>query len=50
MPATLVPFWLETIYQDASLFQNDRIHPTEAGIGRLVEATLDEVRAALPED
>lgn len=46
----LVPFWLETIYRDASLFQNDRIHPTEDGIGRLVEATLDEVRAALPED
>lgn len=46
----LVPFWLESIYQDPGLFQNDRIHPTAAGIGRLVEATLDEVREALPED
>lgn len=45
----LVPFWLETIYQDASLFQSDRIHPTEQGIARLVEATLDEVQDALPE-
>ncbi len=46
----LVPFWLETIYQDASLFQSDRIHPTEEGITRLVTATVDEVREALPED
>ena len=46
----LVPFWLETIYQDASLFQSDRIHPTEQGIARLVTATIDEVREALPED
>lgn len=46
----LVPFWLETIYRDASLFQSDRIHPTEQGIARLVTATVDEVREALPED
>lgn len=46
--AALVPFWLESIYQDPSLFQSDRIHPTAPGIEALVAATLDDVRAALP--
>lgn len=46
--ATLIPFWLETIYRDPSLFQSDRIHPTADGIERLVAATLDEVEGALP--
>ena len=46
--AELIPFWLESIYRDPSLFQSDRIHPTEAGIDRLVEDTVDEVEAALP--
>ncbi len=45
----LVPFWLESIYQDPGLFQSDRIHPTEAGIERLVEATVANVREALPD-
>lgn len=46
----LIPFWLEDIYQDQSLFQNDRIHPTADGIEALVASTVDEVEAALPED
>ncbi len=46
----LIPFWLEDIYQDQSLFQNDRIHPTAEGIERLVASTLEDVQAALPED
>lgn len=46
--AELVPFWLESIYQDPSLFQSDRIHPTVEGIERLVEDTADDVMAALP--
>lgn len=46
----LVPFWLESIYQDPTLFQSDRIHPTEIGIETLVAATVDEVRSALPEE
>lgn len=46
----LVPFWLESIYQDPTLFQSDRIHPTEIGIETLVSATVDEVRNALPEE
>ena len=44
----LVPFWLESIYQDPSLFQSDRIHPTAEGIERLVADTADDVTAALP--
>ena len=43
----LVPFWLESIYQDPALFQSDRIHPTAAGIDALVDDTIDDVRAAL---
>lgn len=46
----VVPFWLESIYQDPSLFQSDRIHPTAEGIDALVADTLDEVQAALPEN
>ena len=46
--ATLIPFWLETIYQDPSLFQDDRIHPTNEGIDKLVAATVEEVEAAIP--
>ncbi len=47
--ATLIPFWLESIYEDPTLFQDDRIHPTVEGLEALVEATLDQVIAALPE-
>ncbi|OBX20775.1 arylesterase [Erythrobacter sp. QSSC1-22B] len=47
--AQLVPFWLESIYQDPSLFQSDRIHPTAPGIEALVADTLDDVRGALPQ-
>ena len=46
--AELIPFWLEAIYQDPSLFQSDRIHPTVEGIEALVTDTADEVAAALP--
>lgn len=45
----LIPFWMEDIYEDASLFQSDRIHPTEEGVEALVAATLDDVVAALPD-
>lgn len=48
--AELIPFWLNDIYEDASLFQSDRIHPTADGIEALVASTLDQVAAALPED
>lgn len=45
---TLVPFWLETIYQRPELFQADRLHPTVEGLGVLVGATKDAVKGALP--
>jgi acyl-CoA thioesterase-1 len=48
--AGLVPFWLDSIYEDPNLFQADRIHPTAQGIEELVEATLPEVREALPQE
>ncbi|MFW2349437.1 arylesterase [Qipengyuania sp.] len=46
----IIPFWLEAIYQDPSLFQDDKIHPTTKGIDVLVADTLDEVEAALPKE
>ncbi|MEM6858284.1 MAG: arylesterase [Pseudomonadota bacterium] len=45
----LIPFWLEEIYQEPQLFQNDRIHPTVEGIEELVGATAEQVAAAIPE-
>lgn len=45
----LIPFWLEDIYQEPQLFQNDRIHPTVEGIEELVGSTVDQIAAALPE-
>jgi acyl-CoA thioesterase-1 len=48
--AALIPFWLEEIYQQPQLFQNDRIHPTVEGIEALVRSTVDDVAAAVPED
>lgn len=48
--AQLIPFWLEDIYQQPALFQDDRIHPTAEGIEALVKSTVDEVAAALPEE
>jgi len=45
----LIPFWLEDIYQDPQLFQNDRIHPTVEGIEELVGSTVEQVAAALPD-
>lgn len=47
---TLVPFWLEAVYQRPELFQADRLHPTAEGLGVLVEATRGAVADALPRD
>ncbi|MBU7580759.1 MAG: arylesterase [Porphyrobacter sp.] len=46
--AALIPFWLEDIYQEPALFQQDKIHPTADGIERLVASTLAQVEGALP--
>jgi len=48
--AELVPFFLESVYDQPELIQPDRVHPTADGIEAIVAATLDEVVAALPED
>lgn len=48
--AALIPFWLEGIYRDQSLFLPDRIHPTAEGVEQLVNGTIAAVRAALPEE
>jgi acyl-CoA thioesterase I len=46
--ATLIPFWLESIYREPALFQSDKIHPTADGVEKLVGATLTQVEGALP--
>lgn len=46
--AALIPFWLEDIYQEPALFQQDKIHPTAEGIERLVASTIGAVEGALP--
>lgn len=43
-----IPFWVEAVAGKPELIQQDRIHPTEQGIEVLVDDTLDEVIAALP--
>lgn len=48
--AELVPFFLESVYDQPQLIQSDRIHPTAEGIEALVGATVDEVVEALPEE
>lgn len=47
--ATLVPFFLQSVYNDRHLIQPDHIHPTTQGIGTIVAATADTVAQALPE-
>ena len=45
--AALIPFWLESIYENRSLFLDDRIHPTAGGVAALVGDTVDDVQKAL---
>lgn len=45
----LVPFFLEPVYDQPALIQDDKIHPTAAGIEALVAATADDVATALPD-
>lgn len=44
---SLMPFWLESIYREPEMFQEDRLHPTEEGLAILAEDTKDEVTKAL---
>ncbi len=46
--AALVPFFLEAVYDQPALIQQDRIHPTAEGVEALVAATSEAVVAALP--
>ncbi|MGB3797743.1 MAG: arylesterase [Alteraurantiacibacter sp.] len=46
----LVPFFMQPLFENPDLFQGDRVHPTAQGIEEMVDATLDDVTAALPED
>ena len=47
--AALVPFFLESVYDQPAMIQGDRVHPTAKGIEAIVAATAGEVAAALPE-
>ncbi|MGB3379586.1 MAG: arylesterase [Allopontixanthobacter sediminis] len=46
--AALVPFFIESFYDQPQLIQSDRIHPTADGVETLVRATVDDVAEALP--
>lgn len=46
----LVPFFMEPVYDQPQLMQQDRIHPTAEGLELMVAATVDQVAAALPQD
>ncbi|MXP43131.1 arylesterase [Altererythrobacter sediminis] len=46
--AALVPFFIESVYDQPQLIQSDRIHPTADGVETLVRATVDDVAEALP--
>jgi acyl-CoA thioesterase-1 len=48
--AALVPFFMEPVYDQPGLMQQDRIHPTAEGIEAIVAHTADDVAAALPTD
>ncbi|MEW4447348.1 arylesterase [Qipengyuania sp. JC766] len=45
----LVPNWIAEVAARPELIQDDRVHPTVEGIDLLVQGTLDEVIAALPQ-
>lgn len=46
----LVPFFMEAVYDQPHLMQNDRVHPTAEGIDAMVAATMNYVAEALPEE
>lgn len=47
--AALVPFFLQSIFEQPALFLPDKIHPTPEGVDAIVADTMDDVVAALPE-
>jgi len=47
--ATLVPFFLEPVYDKTQLMQRDHKHPNAEGVATIVAATVDQVAEALPD-
>lgn len=45
----LVPFFMEPVYDQPQLMQDDRIHPTAEGLELMVAASVETVAAALPQ-
>lgn len=45
----LVPFFMEPVFDQPQLMQDDRIHPTAEGLELMVAATVDTVASALPQ-
>ncbi len=46
----LLPFFMEPVYDQPHLMQDDRIHPTAEGLELMVAASVETVAAALPQD
>ena len=42
------PFFLQPLMDRPDLVQQDKVHPTDAGIDAMVAQTIDKVAAALP--
>ena len=40
---------MEPLFERPELFKSDRIHPTAEGIEEMVQATVGDVAAALPD-
>lgn len=45
----LLPFFMEPVYDEPQLMQDDRIHPTAEGLELMVAASVETVAAALPQ-
>lgn len=48
--AALVPFFLQPLMDRPDLVQDDKVHPTDAGVEAMVAASVDAVIAALPKE
>lgn len=47
--AALVPFFMEPVFDQPHMIQDDRIHPTAEGLEEMVAASLNAVVEALPQ-
>lgn len=46
--AVLVPFFMQPVFDQPALVQQDHLHPTADGVEAIVAATVDTVAGALP--